>query len=64
MTYEPLNKKGLILSRELIIRLKLFESAKLGQLWPDLQKRNHAEIDRFGQKSNFFPYEFFSQIKT
>ena len=64
MTYKPLNKKGLILSRELIISLKLFESAKHGQLWPDLQKKSHAKIGRFDQKSNFLPYEIFFSSKN
>ena len=50
MTYEPLNKKFLSLSRELIIELKLFKSAILGQPWPDLQKKNHVKIDQFHPK--------------
>ena len=54
LTYESLNKKPLSLSsRELIIELKLFESAMFGPLWPNLQKMS-CGIGRFDQKSHFF----------
>ena len=57
MTYEPLNINCLFLSRELITRLKLFESVIHDPPWHDLQK-SHVKI------GNFYLIKYFCQIKT
>ena len=57
MTYEPLEKKCLLPSRELIIVLNLFETAIHGPPWPDLQKKNHVKKGRFDKKIIFLPYK-------
>ena len=58
MTYEPLYKKCLSLSIELIIELKLLETAIFGPLWPELQKKSHVKIGRFDQKIFILPSKF------
>ena len=50
MTYDPLNKNGLFLSRELIIDIKLLESALLRLSGP------------ICKKVIFIPYNFFSYV--
>ena len=54
MTYELLDPKCLFLSRELIIKLNLFESAILGPLWPDLQNTSCGNRSMGPNKSLFY----------
>ena len=43
MTYEPVNRKCLLLSKELMIELKRFEYAVLSLPRPDLQQKKSGE---------------------
>ena len=53
-------KKSFFLRRELIIDLKLFDSAILSPPWPDLQKKNDVKIGWFEQKIILWSYIFFN----
>ena len=64
MTYDPLNKKCLVLSRKIIIKFKQLESTTLRPRWPDLQKKNPVKISRFHIKKILHLIKIISKIKT
>ena len=62
-TYEAWIKKFFFLSRDLIVELKLFESAILSPPWPDFYKKSSENRSNWPKKKSGFYLIFFFQIK-